>query len=104
MVLLAIYAFITMPVQVWHSHTAPAAEAGHVWQKANFAGSSHFSEDTSEGSCNICDHHYSAYSGETVFLLPQIAKAIYLPAGFLLFTIPDTHVPGSCNKGPPASC
>lgn len=97
--LLALYGFIVLPVQVWHHH---AGTSCHTEKSSSplpaYAGES----GTFSGSCKICDHQYSFYYNDQQVSFVFVRRALAVVFSF--------HRPGpvtasyfhSSNKGPPA--
>jgi hypothetical protein len=103
-VLTALYAFISTPAQIWHSHTHTADITEIASEDGNSQGNAFLSEDNMDGVCGICAHHYSVYTENTPAIIAAIAVPDGLPAGEFICSIPNTPIAGSCNKGPPDLC
>jgi hypothetical protein len=102
-VLLAIYAFITTPPQLWHGHfhvTVDAPLPLHVQDDGAFT---QISNPTDDGSCNICDHHYSVYIDDAISIIQQPATNHLLAETELLCYLPSSRTSLFGNKGPPAA-
>ena len=101
-VLLAVYAFIATPVQLWHHHTYPAkniaASPSFDKEKITEAGNN----STIEGNCQLCSHHYSIYSNEAVPAFEIFISFINSKDGFYALAILLAPYFNSTNKGPPA--
>ena len=101
--LLLLYLFIATPVQLWHRHAAdvpgpddnrfPLAEHGSVG----------VAQENGPGSdCALCDHNYSAYTGEMSL---SAGVPFFYDAGHpdhLHFAWPDSIRPLLSNKSPPS--
>jgi hypothetical protein len=98
--LLALYAFIATPVQLWHHHVYAASSA-----------SSNSKEETSvtkspakkfDTNCKICSHHYSVAANDAVTVyFPPVTFCNTVIDPYLLNKIANP-VYGQSNKGPPA--
>jgi hypothetical protein len=101
--LLALYAFIAMPVQYWHIHPENSkAAACHPADASKGPRISPAGALQPDG-CKICDHHYSAYYDDQCGqpALPQAVKnfSFQFPVPALFETVRL-----SCpNKGPPVT-
>jgi len=71
--ILAVYAFIATPVQLWHHHPPAAREAGQA--KAPGKGYRFMvQKNTAADDCPICSHKYSTYTDYTY--TPEISSAV----------------------------
>jgi hypothetical protein len=100
--LLALYAFIAMPVQVWHTHSGNANSSA---TQCDNKEASHFSHITHGSSlshdCKICAHQYTVYSNDQCQVL-LASLPIQKPVEQFSITalLQTAHCPFS-NKGPP---
>jgi hypothetical protein len=102
-ILLSLYIFISLPVQIWHWH-APKniTQTKNPILAANVFSDSYDSIRDND-DCGICSHHYSCYHSNTLLIQQLVNKnsaglqTIYLPAClqavFFFFS----------NKSPPAA-
>gem|GEM_PF-3920267 len=65
--LLFLYAFILVPVQLWHQH--PPAIVGHSSGQPDFNSSKYLPGSVSsvDSNCSVCEHKYSEYGKEFFF-------------------------------------
>jgi len=103
-VLMALYAFITTPAQMWHSHTYAAAGAFASTVEEGRQGIPLLSEDSLDIHCGICAHHYSIYIAETPSCIEELLINHTLPGQEFLCSITTIPNPVFCNKGPPRVC
>ena len=125
-VLLGLYAFIAMPVQVWHKHAAKQSYYSQLTVKAvnadadNSVGSfgrvdlktastqseigimkEVSSAAANADNCKICTHHYSSYLESTgCILLSKVPFSKNLYSSFQS-SFPREEVLSFSNKGPP---
>ncbi len=101
--LLAVYAFIATPVQIWHHHnydTKTISEKSS--REKQLASFSKFSQQSVDANCQMCYHHYSIFidaeivSLEAPFIFAQSVEHYYV------FFIPPSPFLHFSNKGPPA--
>ncbi len=102
-VLLALYAFIATPVQLWHHHNCDNDAVFSI--KTNEAKSNFFEKDNVKKSlhnCDICAHQYAAYHNDIA-----TPKLQYFTFSFKITTpyflknlVFFSHI--QANKGPPA--
>jgi hypothetical protein len=96
--LLALYVFITMPVNLWHHHhTGSAATAKLIVQKNPSSNAS-----ANEAACDICTHQYGIQDFPvSQELLPMSENAVELVCFYQIKyqTVPRFSID---NKGPPA--
>lgn len=104
MVLLAVYAFVATPVQFWHSHSHTSLQSVDINEFGNQDEFSNVSYDSSESYCQVCAHHYSVYSEDTCFIVPEVLTETHLPEGEFTCSFPVTPIRGFSNKGPPVAC
>ncbi len=100
--LMALYAFVATPVQLWHHHNYANIAASGSSNKEETAAFSKSTGKSAESNCKVCSHQYSTYNdGATVkFAAPLfIDKA---KQGFYYTSIPSTPLHNFSNKGPPA--
>jgi hypothetical protein len=102
-VLLAIYAFITTPPQLWHGHFHVTVDADFPLQVKNDKASSQISNPSDDGSCDICDHHYSVYIDDAISIIQQPTPDHLLAETALLCYLPSSRTSLFGNKGPPAA-
>jgi hypothetical protein len=99
--LLALYCFIAMPVQVWHKHTHAAntrflKKAGQQSKSVIYAGKSYY------GNCKLCAHQYPGYYNEQHhYQLSPVNIQVVQPPVFT-FSINEQSLDCLFNKGPPA--
>jgi len=103
-VLMALYAFITTPAQMWHSHSHASTGAVSSTEQEGRQGISLISEDSLDFSCGICAHHYSIYIADTPSCLQELLINHTLPGQEFLCSITSIPNPVFCNKGPPRAC
>jgi hypothetical protein len=99
--LMALYAFVATPVQLWHHHNYATASSSGTSDKKETASISTSSGKSVDGNCQICSHQYSTYSDydTVVFTAPLfIATA---KDGFYYSSIPSSPLFNFANKGPP---
>lgn len=99
--LLALYAFVATPVQLWHHHNYANIAASGSSDKKETASFSKSTGKSAEGNCKVCSHRYSTYNdGATViFAAPLfIDKA---KQAFYNTSIPSAPLHNFSNKGPP---
>lgn len=102
-ILLALYVFITTPVQVWHGHYHPSVT---VARSENLQNQQAFTEQANDGidaSCNICDHYYSVYLDDAISIIQASLSNPLAEEANLICTIPSTPDFYFSNKGPPAA-
>ena len=97
---LALYLFITLPVQYWHHHSVSTYT---IEKGGSFSSITAPTDDTDFGfDCTICSHQYAVYclDIEPVIQSPFESKVSYNDAytPSLVCQIRD----GLSNKGPPA--
>ena len=102
-ILLALYVFITTPVQVWHGHYHPSIKAAKSVTLENQEALTQQSNDSTDASCNICDHHYSVYVDDAIFIIQATFPKLVAEEGNVICTIPSTPDFHFSNKGPPAT-
>ena len=100
--LLAVYAFIASPVQLWHHHTY---ETNNGYRKSfkekKVTSFSAFSKQVKDLNCQICSHYYSIFIDakavrlEVPFIVAQSVEQHYV------FSIPSPPFLHFSNKGPP---
>jgi hypothetical protein len=99
--LLALYAFIAVPVQYWHTHPEERQVAAYHPADASVSASFFQAHEQLKVDCKICDHHYSAYYGDQCGqpILPQAVKnfSFQFPVPALFETVRLSCL----NKGPP---
>ena len=102
-VLLAVYAFIATPVQLWHHHNYKTNTVSEKSSKEKQSASfSKFSQQVVDANCQICSHHYSIFIDaeivrlEAPFIVAQSVEQYYV------FSIPTSPFLHFSNKGPPA--
>lgn len=102
-ILLALYVFITTPVQVWHGHYHHSVTASKSVTLENQEAFTQQANDSIDASCNICDHHYSVYVDDAISIIQATLSNPLAEEANLISTIPST--PDFCfsNKGPPAA-
>jgi len=96
--LLALYAFVAMPVSYWHQHKTvsdkyPAAQQSKMVKKSTSA---------IDANCKICSHHYSVANNDAITLhFSTLSFFTLFNSFFILNTITNPGYSKS-NKGPPA--
>ncbi|MFC0774171.1 hypothetical protein [Terrimonas alba] len=101
-ILLALYAFVATPVQLWHHHddasTIPAATSS---RDTNNESISKAGNAASENSCPVCSHKYSTYSNEAVVSSESFLEIPAAKNGY--YCVPVISIPAFSlpNKGPP---
>jgi len=103
-VLMALYAFITTPAQMWHGHTHGSTGAVLSNEQEDRQGFPMLSEDSLDIHCGICAHHYSIYVAETPSCIQELLIIHTLPGQEFLCSIPTIPNTVFCNKGPPRAC
>lgn len=103
-VLLAVYAFITTPIQLWHHHDYVITAAASSLQQDNTTkiSSSDSSTSTIEDNCQICRHLYSFYINDDVTVFKIFRAVINTKEGVYAHTIPLAPYFSSTDRGPPA--
>ncbi|MCG2615483.1 hypothetical protein LZZ85_14380 [Terrimonas sp. NA20] len=101
--LLALYAFIIAPVQLWHHHEREAVKESSAFvasaDDAVFASDTDVSSDT---DCPVCQHQYAACDddasvpGVTIISTPATINEGYAQHAFSAFALTAS------NKGPPS--
>ncbi len=101
-VLLAVYAFIATPVQLWHHHsnTINTASKKSYAQKVESPVFKSTPQAT-VANCQVCSHHYSVYSDVATIVFE--APSLILPSNkeCYIFSIPLSPFLNFSNKGPP---
>ena len=98
--LLALYAFIATPVQLWHQHSYDQ----NITTNKSVTEAKIIKEtgQSAETNCQICSHHYSIYN-KTDAILFHIPISVNNPKqGFYALSIPLEPYFNSTNKGPPS--
>jgi hypothetical protein len=101
--LLAVYAFIATPVQLWHQHdyvaTSLSESVSKEIQSPSFSTSA---QQVVDASCQVCSHYYSTFIGtevvrfEAPFVVAPTVEQSYV------FAVPSSPFQCFSNKGPPA--
>ena len=101
--LLAVYAFIATPVQLWHQHNYETnTVSGKSFKEKQLTSFSTFSQQVADSNCQICSHYYSIFIDaefvrlEAPFIVAQSVEQYYV------FSIPSPPFLHFSNKGPPA--
>lgn len=99
--LMALYAFVATPVQLWHHHNYATVTSG-ASDKKETASFSKSTDKSVEANCKVCSHQYSTYNdGATViFAAPLFSDKA--KQGFYYTSVPSTPLHNFSNKGPPA--
>ncbi|MBX3253890.1 MAG: hypothetical protein KF862_07080 [Chitinophagaceae bacterium] len=99
-ILLTVYAFIAMPVSLWHHHHISEEK-----QHTNHSGKDEIAQSAgafSEAGCAVCAHKYSAYHGDII--IPELLTVIIYNPSENGYYIANPLSP-SCflfsNKSPP---
>ncbi len=100
--LLALYAFVAIPVQLWHHHQS-APKPGKTTQ------SHHANSDTvysgtgilPETDCLVCSHKYSSYNDEVVAPYEVSFTTTAVKNGCYLLQPVSASLIAAVNKGPP---
>jgi len=104
--LLALYAFIAAPVQLWHQHNnvvLSSKNSAGVKEGTNEATTFSTSADlVVDVNCKVCSHQYAVYHSPVVIEVPvplvqYLASLVNYPAATYLRPVYCTS-----NKGPPA--
>lgn len=98
--LLALYAFVAMPTQLWHHHALPVAGKACTTERTELKGAK-VNADIFTDDCLICSHKYSVYN-DTVFI-PELTFLFSFPerSDIGKVSIPVSLSFGLPNKGPP---
>jgi hypothetical protein len=99
-VLLALYAFIATPVQIWHHHAYTASSASSNSKKETSVTEStakHF-----DSNCKICSHDYSVSANDAVTVCFSPITFFNTFSDFYIFNKIANPDYGQSNKGPPA--
>jgi len=99
--LLAVYAFIAMPVSLWHRHLISDERHHANYLDRDAVSPSH--GVFAETGCSVCAHKYSAYHGDIV--IPQLSPVIVygpLENGYYTANPPSSSCFLFSNKSPPA--
>lgn len=98
-ILLVLYCFLMLPVQIWHTHanhTHCSKEGNNEWMLT--AGDVSGDSDT----CQICDHKYADFTDENSFLR-QLNKIAWKQSASSLFYHTIKAVEATrLYRGPPA--
>lgn len=101
--LLAVYAFVATPVQLWHNHASAAKSVSDKTsvqkQAATFSASY---TGTNDVNCKTCSHNYSVFINDAVVLPAAPFKALKPGRQYYIFSIPSSPILHFTNKGPPA--
>jgi hypothetical protein len=101
--LIALYAFIVAPVQLWHHHGQDTVKEVSTFIASDDDAS--FTSDTdslSDADCPVCQHQYAAYADDaaapelSIFRIPAVSNGWYAQHAFSEFALTAS------NKGPPA--
>ncbi|MBP8115332.1 MAG: hypothetical protein KAY50_08245 [Chitinophagaceae bacterium] len=102
-ILLAVYAFIATPVQLWHHHNYETnTVSGKSSKEKTSTSFSEISQQAVDANCKICSHHYSTFIEaaiikiEAPYIVSQSLEQYYV---FPILSSPFLHF---SNKGPPA--
>lgn len=97
---LALYMFITLPVQYWHDHSVST----YTVEKGDIPHSIvQLNEDSDLGiDCSICSHQYSVYCSDIDQKILSVLEpeAVFNPGYTQSFI--SQILDGLSNKGPPA--
>ncbi len=100
--LLALYAFIVAPVQIWHHHGGDAVKDGSGFvASADDAIFASDSDSSSDADCPVCHHQYATYDADasvpevTIVTAPAMTHGWYAQHAFSAFALTAS------NKGPP---
>jgi hypothetical protein len=101
-ILLALYAFVSTPVQLWHHHDISESTQASTSDSEKHDTISKASDSNSESSCQICSHKYSTYNDDALF--PVESSLIITAAKNGHYCLPVISTPSFLlpNKGPPA--
>lgn len=100
--LLALYAFVVAPVQLWHHHDREVVkEASAFVASSDDAILSADTDASSDADCPICQHQYAAYDDDasvpeiSIVTTPAMTHGWYAQHAFSAFALTAS------NKGPP---
>jgi hypothetical protein len=101
-VLLALYAFVIAPVQLWHQHGREAVKEASAFvasaEDASFAADTDVSSDA---DCPICQHQYATCDADSsvpevmIISTPAMTNGWYAQHALSAFALTAS------NKGPP---
>jgi hypothetical protein len=101
--LLTLYAFIAIPVQLWHHHqNILAAKPGIVAANTESDTVSQSSDLSSDTHCQACSHKYSTYHDDAIVPFQTLLLVIAAKNdcyALQLIAAPALSLP---NKGPPS--
>ena len=98
--LLCVYAFIATPVQFWHHHKDPGSiSVSDSKQEKTISKSD---SKKVEAGCQICSHHYSAYTDDASPVFVIAAPNEGIKEVFSLQAIPTAHFFNLSGRGPPS--
>jgi hypothetical protein len=100
--LLAVYSFVCLPASAWHSHKEPASEKRTTYFETQTGSSLTFiAEETSDGACKICAHHYQLHDNDAI--VPLVPELILTGSEKIILNCSPLKSPGYTffNKGPP---
>ena len=91
---LTLYAFIYMPVQLWHHHSVIKERTGAV----KFAKET---VDTTTEDCSICQHTYTAYINDHSHFKIGTEAQFFNSSIFLDTDFPHPFISKASSRGPP---
>lgn len=101
-VLLAFYAFLATPVQLWHSHNyavnTQKSDSTNDKKQITFSKST---DKSIESNCQICTHHFSTYYDDATTIFSATLIIALISQGNLYTKIPLDPIFYQANKGPP---
>jgi hypothetical protein len=100
-ILLALYAFVSTPVQVWHHHNISECIPAATSDIAKNETISKASGSNSESSCQVCSHKYSTYNDDALFSIESSLILTAAKNGYYCLPVISTPSFSSPNKGPP---
>lgn len=102
-VLVALYAFIATPIQLWHNHNYKTNTVSEKSSKEKQSASfSKFSQKVADSNCQICSHHYTTFVDVEVLRLQTPFIVSQSIQQYFVFLIPSPPILHFSNKGPPA--
>lgn len=100
--LMALYAFVATPVQLWHHHNYANPTASGSSDNKETASFSKSTSKSAEANCQICSHQYSTYNDCTDVIFAAPVFIDNPKEGFYYNSIPLAPLFNFANKGPPA--
>jgi hypothetical protein len=100
--LLALYAFIATPVQLWHHHQYPVKVVKTTPSNAKSDTVAAGTGISLETDCAVCSHKYSSYNDEVLAPYETSLTVIAVKNGCYSLQQVTASPASLLNKGPPA--